>query len=110
MKHEPIGDHAERKRILALIERCEKEQTMSRWIDAEWLLGVAELSNGTVDVDDIYNAPSIDAVSVVRCRECKHKYQEPWHDGVAVEGECEIWHNATLDDDYCSYGEKEGER
>jgi len=29
MKHEPIDDHAERKRILSLIERCEKEQTMS---------------------------------------------------------------------------------
>ena len=28
MKHEPIGDHAERKRISALIERCRKEQTM----------------------------------------------------------------------------------
>lgn len=34
MKHEPVNDHAERKRILALIERCEKEQTM-RIIDAD---------------------------------------------------------------------------
>lgn len=46
---------------------------------------------------------------LVRCKECRHKYQEPWHNGVKVEGECEIWHNATLDDDYCSYGEREGE-
>ena len=30
MKHEPIGDHAERKRILALIEQCGKEQTMKQ--------------------------------------------------------------------------------
>ena len=30
MKHEPIGDHAERKRISALIERCRKEQTMNK--------------------------------------------------------------------------------
>ena len=28
MKHEPVKDHAERKRISALIERCGKEQTM----------------------------------------------------------------------------------
>ena len=28
MKHEPVKDHAERKRIFTLIERCEKEQTM----------------------------------------------------------------------------------
>lgn len=43
---------------------------------------------------------------LVRCRECKHKYQEPWSNGVAVEGECEIWHRATLGDDFCSYGER----
>ena len=29
MKQEPVKDHAERKRILSLIEQCEKEQTMS---------------------------------------------------------------------------------
>ena len=34
MEHEPIGDHAERKRILALIERIEKEQKM-RCVDCE---------------------------------------------------------------------------
>lgn len=30
MKHEPVKDHAERKRISALIEQCEKEQTMKQ--------------------------------------------------------------------------------
>ena len=30
MKHEPVKDHAERKRILSLIERCEKERMMSK--------------------------------------------------------------------------------
>jgi hypothetical protein len=30
MKYEPTKDHAERKRILALIERCGKEQTMTK--------------------------------------------------------------------------------
>lgn len=29
MKYEPVKDFAERKRILALIERCEKEQIIS---------------------------------------------------------------------------------
>ena len=29
MKYEPVKDQAERKRIFALIEQCEKEQTMS---------------------------------------------------------------------------------
>lgn len=89
---------------------------MSRLIDAEWLKELYqpyESYNGKelavpigailANIDD---APTIDAVSVVRCRECRHKYQEPWNNGVAVEGECEIWHSATLADDFCSYGER----
>lgn len=60
----------------------------------------------TMCIARVVNAPTIDAVSVVRCKECKHKYQEPWNNGVAVEGECEIWHSATLDNDFCSYGER----
>lgn len=35
MKYEPVQDHAERKRILALIERCEKEQMMNDLIRRE---------------------------------------------------------------------------
>ena len=50
------------------------------------------------------NAPTIDAVPVVRCKDCKH-YQY-------VEGGkplCE-WHRiACAYDDFCSYGEKRGE-
>ena len=89
---------------------------MSRWIDAEycedffdrWESRVKNAEPVTIDVVQntrilLRDAPSID---MVRCKDCKHKYQEPWHDGVAVEGECEIWHNATLDNDFCSYGER----
>lgn len=36
MKHEPISDHAERKRILSLIERCEKEQEMIKCNTCEY--------------------------------------------------------------------------
>ena len=73
---------------------------MSRYIDAEWLLGVAKLSNGVVDIDDIYNAPSID---IVACGECK--YDGTW--------KCP-WRNTQVPrypsaDDFCSYGEREGE-
>lgn len=80
---------------------------MSRYIDAVWLMKYFKRGKeykGEYVLDDLkYDAPSID---IVRCRECKHKYQEPWNNGVAVEGECEIWHNATLDNDFCSYGER----
>ena len=51
---------------------------MSKYADIEWLLGVAKLSNGTVDIDDIYNAPSID---ICFCEECMFADEEPIADG-----------------------------
>ena len=81
---------------------------MSRYIDAEWLLGVAKLSNGVVDIDDIYNAPTIDAVSVVRCKECWHSKRIDSADGVFTHM-CDISDLKWRADDFCSYGEREDE-
>ena len=54
-------------------------------------------------------APTVDAVEVVRCRECKH-YEMADFDGISCCG-CTL-HSAMLDitpDSFCSYGErKEG--
>ena len=69
---------------------------MSRYIDAEWLLGVAKLSNGVVDIDDIYNAPSID---IVHCGECK------WYNG-RMAYNCRFHISKVNADDFCSYGER----
>lgn len=68
----------------------------------------------------IFTAPTIDAVPVVRCRECKYWGDEDGKlqnsDGVLF-ARCKI-HNYLLDgrhtgwcpteNDFCSYGEKEG--
>ena len=83
----------------AVIEKEERSE-LDRYIDGERCYQMVVPSWAIIE------APTIDAVSVVRCKDCKHKYQEPWNNGVAVEGECEIWHNATLDNDFCSYGER----
>ena len=51
----------------------------------------------------IRNAPTIDAVEVVRCKECKHRY---WHDmGKYL---CEMYYGMSdvSDENYCSYGER----
>lgn len=54
MNHEPVKDHAERKRLLALIERCEKEQTMSDdLIKREDVLNVLKLY-GYLPLDSLY--------------------------------------------------------
>ena len=87
---------------------------MSRLIDVD-ALGVGRCSkdvlpeaycagwNGLIDL--IEKAPTIDAVPVVRCRECKW-----WQEDDDV-GHCDNpdgLDNYAKPDDFCSYGEKEG--
>ena len=66
------------------------------------------------DEDVIWNlvqdAPTIDAVPVVRCKDCKCAYINSFSaaSGVAV---CKKWSNETetaivQQDDFCSYGER----
>ena len=70
--------------------------------------------NGLIDL--IEKAPTIDAVPVVRCRECKHRYTENcpmyFHDFYWLEGYGEYVDDDTdhTEDDYfCPKGErKEG--
>lgn len=52
-------------------------------------------------------APTVDAVEVVRCRECKYRFKNNGHDksGCPII-DANIWMD---DDDFCSHGErKEG--
>ena len=79
-----------------------------RLIDANELIKEANADGayGYVDAKQIADAPTVDAVEVVRCRECKHCDPETHH--------CDH-HMGTVaplrrkPDDFCSYGErKEG--
>ena len=61
----------------------------------------------TVQDEYLANSPTVDAVEVVRCRECKH-----WQ--ICVDGVTTwcplLMDKATKADDFCSYGERrEGE-
>ena len=63
----------------------------------------ANIRKWAVLVGDIDDAPTIDAVPVVRCKDCKHFIEkggilEPWCD----------WHEARLfcGDGFCSDGER----
>ena len=54
----------------------------------------------------VENAPTVDAVPVVRCGECK--YYLPWDD--ATYGNCKVGSGARMKDWYCNLGErKDGE-
>lgn len=59
-------------------------------------------------LDLICAADTVDAVEVVRCKDCKHKgwIQEPCH-GKSVDF-CHAWDSCINDseNDFCSYGER----
>ena len=54
---------------------------------------------------EIYVAPTVDAIPVVRCRECKYRFKNNGHskDGCPII-DANIWID---DDDFCSHGERE---
>ena len=63
-----------------------------------------------VDKEDIDNAPTIDAVPVVRCKECKHykpgKYFKDINFCHRLPYYAEKGGLNVSDDDFCSYGER----
>ena len=55
---------------------------------------------------EIDASPTVDAVPVVRCRECKYRFGNNGHskNGCPII-DANIWMD---DDDFCSYGERKG--
>ena len=80
------------------------------------LIDVDALPKGRVEWEDIINAPTIDAVEVVRCKECGHYIAERYTRSAirptAAFHETNIclrWDfdgAQTSPDGYCSYGER----
>ena len=81
-----------------------------RLIDAEEL-GFEILEN-TSDQDEIanviygfvINAPTVDAVPVIRCKDCTY-----WEDCGETRGRCEATGAGTREDGYCAWGERKAE-
>lgn len=79
---------------------------MSRHIDADALIawikdGQQMTSKMKAIICYIKTMPTIDAVSVVRCKECKYKDD--------IVNYCYENDRNIKADDFCSYGEREGE-
>ena len=85
------------------------------FIDVGHLRHPGELCYSEVDVANILlHAPTVDAVPVVRCQECKHwkpsgsKAGNSFSDMEYIGG-CEFTNYYRTESDFCSYGErKEG--
>ena len=93
----------------------EKTTSKKRLIDYYYLEEKIECpGEPLVYWDDIESAPTVDAVEVVRCRECKHwkpsgsKAGNSFSDMEYIGG-CEFTNYYRTESDFCSYGErKEG--
>ena len=74
-----------------------------RLIDADLLEDQFEVSDADLlALDEIRHAPTVDAVVVTRCKNCR-SYNKP------KTGWCEVHLDRENPDDFCSYGEpKEG--
>ena len=85
---------------------------MNEYIEREWLKRIAredEYGMGLIDgaywaQGEIDEAPTIDAVTEVRCKDCVYWAEEP--DAVADLGRCDLTGNYTTDDFYCASGER----
>lgn len=64
---------------------------------------------GEIDCNDIARFPTVDAVPVVRCRECMHRgkaYKCPMRKLVMPYNGPGVWEDCTEDEGFCSKGEK----
>ena len=89
---------------------------MARLIDADALIkeALAEGAYGYVDALQITNAPTVDAVPVVRCKDCKHWNIRKGNDPTQLYF-CNfnnLWSKpCRAPYDFCSYGErKDGDK
>ena len=88
--------------------------TEKRLIDARYLTSqmyliceACQTENIFIDaiIDEIDNAPDVDAVEVVRCKDCKY-YEHPEYYGGGTKDVCRTFKRQTKEDDFCSYGER----
>ena len=83
----------------------EKQSSEKRLIDYYYLAEKIECpGQPLVYWDDIEAAPTVDAVEVVRCRECKY------HKDTNVTGfeHCYLIDKTVRYNDFCSYGKRKG--
>ena len=90
--------------------------TVSKLFDAEFKETIKLICEGETHLDNlaegfceayrvIQNMPTVDAVPVVRCRECEYaKNAKVNKKGFLI---CPASHMEIVDDDYCSCGERE---
>lgn len=57
-------------------------------------------------VEIIQNAPTVDAVEVVRCKDCKNRYYNHFQGEFCCEAWADGYDTIVCEDGFCSYGER----
>lgn len=87
----------------------EKGNKMPRLIDADMLEPSEVYMNygftRIVYMDDIDEMPTIDAVEVVRCKDCQYYYEQPR----GFSPICELTRSRAEKEAFCSWGKKKDE-
>ena len=69
-------------------------------LEADYDDGIEPRRAYAISIESVRNAPTVDAVEVVRCKDCKrYQLDSIFHVGFCDGKRCK-------DDDFCSYGER----
>jgi len=86
---------------------------MSRYIDADKVLKELHLNHKDVIYidkrDTAKRIEKIKGIDIVRCKECKHNYNIAINHG-KMHPRCDFTDYKLTENDFCSRGEREGER
>lgn len=77
------------------------------WIKGQFIAGVGEVVNAIDVFEQIKDAPTVDAIEVVRCKDCKHWHREI-HNGIEYVNfnSCDLKHYGDGHNFYCADAER----
>lgn len=78
-----------------------------RLIDAELLEEQFGISDADILAkEEIRYAPTVDAVIVTRCKDCKHRIYKDMGDEIGEIGGCGLFNCAMPNEGFCSHGKR----
>lgn len=101
-----MADLIDRDALLAAGDATKMNVAFEDWNRLDWKTQQHILNFSRAYKRLVESAPAVDAVEVVRCKNCKHRY---YNDDLGRHC-CSIWADGydtvVRDDDFCSYGER----
>ena len=97
---------------MRIIDVGELKEWVKNWFEKNRYYHPYSKTNN-IPITELYDIlkqmPTVDAVPVVRCVDCKHSSFDHYVDGNMPIWDCLYWDKLTDEDAYCSYGERKEE-